>query len=159
MDIRHVRSYLIVCSLVAVFCSHQAFTQQNSATSGTTALHASEERDAPQDCDFEIGSWKILLKRYASPHGFDHLGRVRRDFRHPKGLGWPVRDRRIQEWSRRVSRPGHAEWEVDLYSIHLVEHHLEYSSLWAVLLQWRQDLGSQHGSDSGERCAREKGAE
>src|SRR5579864_9032798 len=62
MNIKHIRIYLMACSLVAVFQPFQGFAQQNSAAS-TTSAKQTPEHDGQHDFDFEVGTWKIHLKR------------------------------------------------------------------------------------------------
>jgi hypothetical protein len=54
----------IVVTLIAFACATPA-PAQNSNAAGTAAPVASAERDGQHDFDFEIGSWKIHLKRLA----------------------------------------------------------------------------------------------
>jgi hypothetical protein len=67
MNFKQIRSYVVVCSLIAVFGSQQGFAQQNSAASQTPLEQTSVQRDGQHDFDFEIGSWKIHLKRLMHP--------------------------------------------------------------------------------------------
>jgi hypothetical protein len=67
MNIKHIRAYLMVCCLVAVLQPLQGFAQDNSDASKTGVQHSSTERDGQHDFDFEIGSWKIHLKRLLHP--------------------------------------------------------------------------------------------
>jgi len=65
MNIRHVRTYLIVCSLVVVVPPLKGLVQQNSDASKAVSQPA--ERDGQHDFDFELGSWTIHLKRRLHP--------------------------------------------------------------------------------------------
>ncbi len=67
MKIKHIRIYLAVCSLVVVLQALQGFAQQNSDASKVAVQHAPPERDGQHDFDFELGSWKIHLKRRLHP--------------------------------------------------------------------------------------------
>jgi hypothetical protein len=67
MNIKHIRAYLMVCCLVAILQPLQGFAQDNSDASKTSVQHSSTERDGQHDFDFEIGSWKIHLKRLLHP--------------------------------------------------------------------------------------------
>ena len=67
MNIKHLRAYLMVCSLVAILQPLQGLAQQNSGASTTSAKQTPTERDGQHDFDFEVGSWKIHLKRLLHP--------------------------------------------------------------------------------------------
>jgi hypothetical protein len=60
--LKHIRAYLLVCSLVVVLQPFQGLAQQNSAATRTALQHAPTERDGQHDFDFEIGTWKTHLK-------------------------------------------------------------------------------------------------
>ena len=65
--LKHIRAYLLVCSLVVVLQPFQGLAQQNSAATRTALQHAPTERDGQHDFDFEIGTWKTHLKRLLHP--------------------------------------------------------------------------------------------
>ena len=65
--LKHVRTYLLVCSLVVVLLPLHALAQQNSAASGSSLQPTSTERDGQHDFDFEIGTWKTHLSRRLHP--------------------------------------------------------------------------------------------
>ena len=59
--LKHIRIYLVVCSLVAVLLPLPGFAQQSTGAS------VAPERDGQHDFDFEMGTWKIHLSRLAHP--------------------------------------------------------------------------------------------
>jgi hypothetical protein len=67
MNTKPVRLYLMVCSLIVALQSLQGFAEQNSDASTTSAAQTPTEQDGQHDFDFELGSWKIHLKRLLHP--------------------------------------------------------------------------------------------
>ena len=65
--LKHVRMYLLVCSLVVVLQPLHGLAQQNSAASGSSLQPTSTEPDGQHDFDFEIGTWKTHLSRRLHP--------------------------------------------------------------------------------------------
>jgi hypothetical protein len=65
--LKHVRTYLLVCSLVVVLLPLHGLAQQNSDASGSSLQPTSTERDGQHDFDFEIGTWKTHLSRRLHP--------------------------------------------------------------------------------------------
>src|ERR1700682_1616236 len=65
--LKHIRTYLMVCSLVAILQPLQVVTKQNSDASKMSVRHTSAERDGQHDFDFETGTWKTHLKRLLHP--------------------------------------------------------------------------------------------
>ncbi|MGC2257663.1 MAG: hypothetical protein WA198_03450 [Candidatus Sulfotelmatobacter sp.] len=66
MKMKFIRSYAVVCSLVILY-SLQALAQQNANMAASGAAQKLVERDGQHDFDFEVGSWKIHLKRRLNP--------------------------------------------------------------------------------------------
>ena len=64
---KHLRTYLLTCSLVVASGPVQQFTQSNSESSRTTHQQTLKERDGQHDFDFEIGTWKTHLSRRLRP--------------------------------------------------------------------------------------------
>jgi hypothetical protein len=67
MNLRQVRTYLTVCSLVVFLQSFQGPTHQNSDAAKANAQQTPAERDGQSDFEFEVGSRKIHLKRFQYP--------------------------------------------------------------------------------------------
>ena len=65
--LKHVRTYLLVCSLVVVLLPLHGLARQNSDASGSSLQPTSTERDGQHDFDFEIGTWKTHLSRRLHP--------------------------------------------------------------------------------------------
>ncbi len=65
--VRHIRAYLLLCSLVVTLQPLRAPAQQNSDAAKTAPQPATTERNGQHDFDFELGSWKIHLKRLLHP--------------------------------------------------------------------------------------------
>jgi len=63
MNIKHIRIFLMACTLIVGFDPHRGFAQQNSDAAKTSLQHTVAEHDGRHDFDFEIGTWKIRLKR------------------------------------------------------------------------------------------------
>jgi hypothetical protein len=57
---KQIRIYLIACGLVFLLLPLQGLTQQN-------AQQATPQRDGQHDFDFELGTWKIHLKKLMHP--------------------------------------------------------------------------------------------
>jgi hypothetical protein len=66
-DIKHIRTVLLVCTLVLVLQPFHGLAQQNSDAAKANFQHTSTKRDGQHDFDFEIGTWKTHLKRLVHP--------------------------------------------------------------------------------------------
>jgi hypothetical protein len=66
MNVKHIRTYLMACSLVVILWPHQGQAQQNSDTA-KTSVNTAPEHDGQHDFDFEIGIWKTHLRRLVHP--------------------------------------------------------------------------------------------
>src|SRR5258708_25926613 len=66
MNLKHVRAYLVLCSLVVGLQPIQGLTR-HSDESKPSIQKTATERDGQHDFDFEIGTWKTHLKRLLHP--------------------------------------------------------------------------------------------
>jgi hypothetical protein len=62
MNIKCIRACLIECSVVVALLPLRGLAQQNSEAATTSVQHT-PEHDGQHDFDFEVGAWKIHLKR------------------------------------------------------------------------------------------------
>jgi hypothetical protein len=67
MNVKRIRAFLLLGSLIVILRPLQGLTPQNSDASGTNTQRASTERDGQHDFDFEIGTWKTHLRRLVHP--------------------------------------------------------------------------------------------
>lgn len=63
MNIKRILVYLLMCSLAVVLEPLHGPAQQNSDAAKTGSPQAVTLRDGQHDFDFELGTWKIHLKR------------------------------------------------------------------------------------------------
>ena len=67
MNSKQVGICLMVCSLVLALRPSRGIAQQSSAAPTTSATQPLAQRDGQHDFDFELGTWKIHLKRLVHP--------------------------------------------------------------------------------------------
>ena len=67
MNIKHIRIYLLVGSLVVTLQPSRGIAQQNSGAPTASAEQPLSEPDGQHDFDFELGTWKIHLNRLVHP--------------------------------------------------------------------------------------------
>ena len=63
MNIKHIRAYLMACIFGVAFLPLRGLAQQNSQAAKNRVQHTPPEHDGQHDFDFEVGTWKIHLKR------------------------------------------------------------------------------------------------
>jgi len=64
---RHVPTCLLMCTLIASLQGLPGLAQQNSDAAKAASQAAAAARDGQHDFDFELGTWKIHLKRLLHP--------------------------------------------------------------------------------------------
>ncbi len=64
---KHLRTYLIMCSLFVALQPIHGFAQSHSHASRTYLQQPLKEREGRHDFDFEIGTWKTHLRRLLHP--------------------------------------------------------------------------------------------
>jgi hypothetical protein len=62
MNLKRIQIWLMMCSLVVVFEPVPGLAEQNS-DAAKSSLQTSSQHDGQHDFDFEVGTWKIHLKR------------------------------------------------------------------------------------------------
>src|SRR5258708_9212719 len=62
--LKHLRTCLLLCSLLVAWLPIHGFAKSKSGTSKT---NLKETRDGQHDFDFEIGTWKTHLRRLLHP--------------------------------------------------------------------------------------------
>lgn len=65
--LRGIGAYVLLCVLGSLAQPSLLLSQTTPAAPETGGLHAGAERDGQRDFDFELGSWKIHLKRLVHP--------------------------------------------------------------------------------------------
>jgi hypothetical protein len=63
----HIRTHFLCCALIFSACSSRLTAQAEAGAAKPGPQAASMERDGQHDFDFELGSWKIHLKRRLHP--------------------------------------------------------------------------------------------
>ena len=58
-----IRAFLVLCAMAVLFQPLQGLAQQNSDAAKTSVQHGAPAHDGQHDFDFEVGTWKIHLKR------------------------------------------------------------------------------------------------
>jgi hypothetical protein len=67
MNFNQIRAYVMACSLALLLLPLLGLTQQNSYAAQSGAQQAAGQRDGQHDFDFELGTWKIHLKKLTHP--------------------------------------------------------------------------------------------
>jgi Protein of unknown function (DUF1579) len=67
MNFNQIRAYAMACSLALLLLPLLGLTQQNSDAARSGAQQAAGQRDGQHDFDFELGTWKIHLKKLMHP--------------------------------------------------------------------------------------------
>jgi hypothetical protein len=65
--LKHIRTYVLVCSLGVFLQPVIGSTQTNSDASKAKVQEPASQRDGQHDFDFEIGTWKTHLRRLLHP--------------------------------------------------------------------------------------------
>lgn len=65
--LKHIRTYLLVCSFVVALQPLRGVAQQNSGAAKAKLQGTVAQRDGQHDFDFEIGTWKTHLRRLVHP--------------------------------------------------------------------------------------------
>lgn len=114
MNVKHLRTYLVVCSWIVFLQPFQGVAQQGS--------DSPKIRDGQHDFDFSFGSWKTHIKRRLHPLTgsdtwveFDGISVVRRVWSGRAGLGETEADGltgHIEALSLRLYNPEAHEWSL-----------------------------------------------
>ena len=65
--LKHIRTYLLVCSLVVILQPLQGRAQQSSNAAKKESQQVATERDGQHDFDFNIGTFKTHISRLQHP--------------------------------------------------------------------------------------------
>jgi len=63
----HIRTHLLICSLIVTLMPLQGLAQNTSVSTETASRALPAKRDGQHDFDFNIGTWKTHLKRLTQP--------------------------------------------------------------------------------------------
>jgi hypothetical protein len=67
MNSKRILAYLMICSLIVALQPFHGLAQQNSDPAKAGSQQGVPSRDGHDDFDFELGTWKIHLKRLLHP--------------------------------------------------------------------------------------------
>src|ERR1700737_3157988 len=67
MNSKRILAYLMICSLIVALQPFHGLAQQNSDPAKAGSQQGVPSRDGHDDFDFELGTWKIHLKRLVHP--------------------------------------------------------------------------------------------
>jgi hypothetical protein len=67
MNIKRIKIYIAICGLASIGRPLQVMAEESSAPLKPISARGPVERDGQHDFDFELGSWKIHLKRLVHP--------------------------------------------------------------------------------------------
>ena len=67
MSFNQIRAYVMACSLAVLLLPLLGLTQQSSDAAQSGGQQAAGQRDGQHDFDFELGTWKIHLKKLMHP--------------------------------------------------------------------------------------------
>ncbi len=90
--------FLLCCGLLVVSKPVSIFAQSSADTPKADSPQSAALPDGQHDFDFELGSWKIHLKRRLNPlTGSNKWVELRRHFGDAEGVGWTRPDRGVRD--------------------------------------------------------------